>query len=244
VTVCTKPPLEFISAVSGGDLDDFDEIGQHLFDLIRGRCNVKPGDHILDIGSGCGRVAIPFTSYLSGGKYDGFDVVLPMVEWCREYITSRYPNFQFNHADLSNTLYSKSGASAAHYVFPYADNMFDVVFATSVFTHLMPDSAIQYAKETARVLKPTGLALLTFFILNDNTRAKRAAGIDIVPFKYNKGDYSLESEENPEAVIAFEQPKAFDMLYSGGLMINDFSPGQWSKNQGWTFQDAFLVSKR
>src|ERR1700720_590064 len=65
------------------DLDDFDEIGQHLFDLIRGRCNVKPGDHILDIGSGCGRVAIPFTSYLSGGKYDGFDVVLPMVEWCR-----------------------------------------------------------------------------------------------------------------------------------------------------------------
>jgi len=48
VTVCTKPPLEFISAVSGGDWDDFDEIGQHLFDLIRGRCNAKPGDHILD----------------------------------------------------------------------------------------------------------------------------------------------------------------------------------------------------
>jgi ubiquinone/menaquinone biosynthesis C-methylase UbiE len=104
VTGCTTPPREFISAVSGGDFDDFDEIGQHLFDLIRGRCNVKPSDHILDIGSGCGRVAIPFTSYLSGGKYDGFDVVLPMVEWCREYITSRYPNFLFNHADLSNTL--------------------------------------------------------------------------------------------------------------------------------------------
>lgn len=94
------------------------------------------------------------------------------------------------------------------------------------------------------MLKPTGLALLTFFILNDNIRVKRAAGIDIIPFKHNKGDYSVESEENPEAGIAFEQPKAFDMLYSGGLKINDFSPGQGSKNDGWTFQDAFLVSKR
>jgi hypothetical protein len=99
------PPQEYIDAIGGGD---FVAIGSHLFDVIRERASVQPTDHILDIGSGCGRLAAPFADYLTAGRYDGFDVVLPMVEWCRENITRLRPEFQFHHAQLKNTLYSGS----------------------------------------------------------------------------------------------------------------------------------------
>lgn len=240
MTVATLPPKEFIDLIGGG----FAEVGRSLFDLIVEKCEVTPTDHILDIGSGCGHVAIPFTEYLTTGKYDGFDVVLPMVEWCSQNITAKYPHFNFQYASLTNTVYSKDGDAACGYVFPFESDTFDIVFATSVFTHLVTESARQYAKEIARVLKPSGRALLTFFILNDHTRAKKAAGVGIMPFSYNRGGCFLESEEIPEAAVAFEQYTATDILNSGGLKINDLSFGSWSQNEGWTYQDAFLVSKR
>jgi hypothetical protein len=42
---------------------------------------------------------------------------------------------------------------ADRYVFPFPDETFDVIFATSVFTHSVPASARQYAREIARLLK-------------------------------------------------------------------------------------------
>ena len=48
---------------------------------------------ILDMGCGCGRMAIPFSAYLSEkGKYIGFDVWSDGIEWCNENIRN---DFQF-----------------------------------------------------------------------------------------------------------------------------------------------------
>lgn len=235
------PPAEFNEAVGGGD---FTLIGRILFELVVQRCAVKPTDDILDVGSGCGRVAIPFTQFLTSGRYDGFDVMLPMVEWCQRNITARYPNFRFRHARLSNTMYVREGESAATYRFPYLDGCFDVAFATSVFTHLVPDSAMRYLSEISRVLKPSGRALLTFFIINDGTRAKLAAGADIMSFPFRRVGYALQSEDHPEAAIGYEETKALTMLNQAGLEIIEFSPGAWSQNpDAWTAQDAFLVTR-
>ena len=35
------------------------------------------------------------TGYLRGGKYEGLDVVLEGIEWCRKNITPKYPSFCF-----------------------------------------------------------------------------------------------------------------------------------------------------
>ncbi|PZR88658.1 MAG: class I SAM-dependent methyltransferase, partial [Hyphomicrobiales bacterium] len=139
--VAALPPKEFIDLIGGGDFAEFD--------LVVEKCEVTSTDHILDIGSGCGRVAIPFTEYLTTGKYDGFDVVLPMVEWCSQNITAKYPHFNFQHASLKNTKYSNRDDVASCYVFPFENDTVDIVFATSVFTHLVTGSARQYAKEIA-----------------------------------------------------------------------------------------------
>ena len=188
-------------------------------------------------------MAIPFTRYLTKGIYHGFDVTFPMVEWCQQNITSRYPNFQFQHADLANTLYAKTGGDAADYTFPYPDGTFDVVFATSVFTHLLPDSAHRYAAESARVLRRGGRALLTFFLTNDEFRAQRAAGNVTIAFPYSHGPYAVMNEEEPERVLAYEESYAREMMTRAGLDIEDFSYGSWRVPGGWTYQDAFLLSK-
>src|ERR1700732_279677 len=95
------PPQQFIDSVGGGD---FYQVGREVFDLVRRRCNLLPTDRILDIGSGCGRLAVPLTEYLTAeGAYDGLDIVLPMVEWCRENISTQFPRFRFHHANLKNT---------------------------------------------------------------------------------------------------------------------------------------------
>jgi len=241
------PPNEFMDAVAGQHVTDaiHAQIGDILFQTIVKHCAVLPGDRILDIGSGCGRVATPFASYLTSGTYDGVDIVLPMVEWCRENISSRVSNFQFHHADLSNTLYSSSGGDASKYRFPFRDDCFDVIFATSVFTHLVPASAHQYAREIARMLKTDGgRALLTFYLLNDSFRRRRADGVkDMADFPDQMDGYAVMNRDNPEAVLAFEESDAARLLTDAGLHIHDLSLGVWSGNPGWTYQDAFLVSK-
>jgi SAM-dependent methyltransferase len=107
-------------------------IGKELFSTILDKCSIRPADTVLDIGCGCGRIATPLADYLDWGIYDGIDIVLPMVELCRQNITPLHPQFTFHHADLTNTLYSATGSPASAYVFPFRDERFDVVFATSV----------------------------------------------------------------------------------------------------------------
>jgi SAM-dependent methyltransferase len=235
------PPQSFIDTIGGGD---FEGIGNGIFGLLREQCRVQPTDSILDIGSGCGRIAIPFTRFLTSGTYCGFDVIQPMVEWCRENISSRHPNFHFQHADLSNTFYNPAGREdASGFAFPYADATFDIVFAASIFTHLLPNSARRYAAETARVLRKRGRALLTFFVLDDEFRRRQAAGTAYLPFPHGYDHYAVMDENQPEAVVAYEESYAKELLKDAGLNVEKLSYGFWRASDEGPFQDWILVSR-
>lgn len=64
---------------------------------------------MLDVGSGIGRMARPLTKFLTSGSYVGIDIVPRGIEWCQRHITSRYPNFTFQHADVYNKEYNPTG---------------------------------------------------------------------------------------------------------------------------------------
>lgn len=202
------PPANGFS-VGGGD---FRAVGLGMLEEIKQACGLRPDHQVLDVGCGSGRLAIPLTQFLSGpgaggGGYDGFDTVAEAIRHCQTRITPSYPNFRFVVADVYNRRYNRRGAFRDHeYVFPYPDRSFDVVIATSIFTHLLSAGAEHYVSECARVLKPGGRLFATWFLLTPQSEAALAAREGTIRFPWRYPGYAVYRRGNPEAAVAYEEP--------------------------------------
>jgi SAM-dependent methyltransferase len=111
---------------------------------------------VLEIGCGLGRIAFPLRYLLSAsGSHDGFENCRRKVRYLQSTFEPAYPNFRFKWADVHNTCYNPGGnIPASEYHFPYANENFDLIFAASVFTHMLPAAAAHYFAESGRVLRP------------------------------------------------------------------------------------------
>ena len=163
---------------------------------------------------------------LLDGTYEGFDVCDYKVEFLRQGFQRQYPNFRFHHADVHNTAYNPRGsASSATYRFPHADGSFDVVFAASVFTHLVPQGAANYFAETARVLRLDGRALFSFFIL-DHYEPGRARPLGCAnsyasfdhPYENLEG-FAIADPDDPENSTAYRVGLIEQMAADAGLQL-------------------------
>jgi len=138
---------------------------------LRNFCGMKQDTHILDIGCGVARKAGPIIWTLdASGSYNGFDIVADAIDWCNSRYGSR-KNLKFVHADIVNGYYNPQGAGdASSFTFPYASERFDILLASSLFTHLLPATTQQYLNEARRVMRPEGHFLATFFVLDEEVR--------------------------------------------------------------------------
>jgi ubiquinone/menaquinone biosynthesis C-methylase UbiE len=202
------PPVEMRFGDAKGE-EQFKTNGENfLREFVIRRARLQPNQRVLDIGSGNGAKARPLTAYLNfEGGYDGIDIVEAWVEWCcKAYQT--YSNFHFHRADLFNKHYNPTGTLvASEYQFPFPDNTFDVIFACSVFTHMLPKDVENYFSEIFRVLTPGGRTVLTYFLLNEEAAkgiAKGASTIDF-PHIYTGGVCRLAKVDLPEWAICYEE---------------------------------------
>src|SRR5947209_3945238 len=93
-----------------GSEKGFVQIGEEFLRYFVELCDLQPEEDVLDVGCGIGRIARPLAEYLAPtAHYEGFDVVEPEIAWCRDEITSRYPNFCFTYVDLFNRSYNPDG---------------------------------------------------------------------------------------------------------------------------------------
>lgn len=238
-----KNPPQRYNFVGG---EDFPGIGKLYFDAIVKYCDVRQNDALLDVGCGIGRVAFHFIDYLStDGIYEGFDIVKKGIRWCSHKITRHHPNFNFIHADIYNKEYNPKGKiDAKEFVFPYPANHFDVVFATSVFTHMLPDAIIRYLNEIYRVLKPEkGRTLISAFILNRVSKEcmKRS------DFNFKKIDerYGVMLEENPEAAIAYEEVYIRKIFKNAGLkIVEPIRYGTWSTRDSEIHGQDLIIARK
>jgi len=253
------PPQELVTYIGGGD---FKQVGDAFLEHFETLCGLRPDERVLDVGCGAGRMAIPLAGYLSSaGHYEGFDVVPDAIEWCRQQISLRHPNFRFQLADVFSSKYNPGGkVEAKDYTFPYEDGRFDFAFAASVFTHILPAEAGRYLSEVGRVLQPGGRSLNTFFLLGDESQALIEAGESDVSFAEDHGTHLLTSRPLPGAGaesrkvpgedvalrVAFREQFVLDLYERAGLEVSrPIHHGGWSgRTDALAYQDIIVSQKR
>ncbi len=234
------PPRGMIFTGSGDFIHQGDNFLKHFIE----KGGLKPGDDVLDIGSGIGRMARPLTAFLNAeSRYEGFDVMEEGVRWCQKHITPLYPNFNFKHVPLQNGLYTRQGKNAAEFRFPYADQQFDFVLLTSVFTHMKPAEVKQYLMEIARVMKPGARGFATFFVVDEPARLHMLKQ-EVNFFPVEKDTHYLHHADVAEANIGFKTVFIERALSAAGLTQTGFFPGRWSGREGHDFQDIITFSRK
>jgi SAM-dependent methyltransferase len=236
------PPRGMMYIGSG----DFEQQGKRILSLVETYTHLQPNHHVLDVGCGIGRFAIPLTAYLSTkGTYEGFDIVKTGIDWCNKHITPSYPNFHFLHIDLNNALYNTATTDKAEqFQIPYPDSYFDVSVLTSVFTHMLPNDVDNYLAQISTVLKPDGICFATFFLFNNQENAPTADGG--FQFSYDYGHYRLLDKKVKEANIAFDETYIEELASKHKLTINKKVYGWWrgiEKTEEIDFQDIIIFQK-
>lgn len=220
------PPHRLRGFVGDGDFTSTGE--QHLRYFVE-YGKLRPEQTVLDVGCGVGRMALPLTRFLSSqGEYYGFDPTAEGVAWCTEHITSRYPNFHFEVADLHNEFYNPKGKySPENFRFPYQDNSFDFIFLTSVFTHLFPDALSNYFSEITRVLRQGGRSFITYLLMNADSIALIKDGRSKLNFTHALKGCWTAYPDNPEAGLAFDEAVIHSLYQAGPMKIEDVNYGGW-----------------
>jgi SAM-dependent methyltransferase len=201
---------------------------------------------IIDIGSGCGRLAIPFSLLIKEGAYFGTDVFEDGIEWCAKNITTQNPKFKFFLQDVENNYYFGGEIKpSTRMSLEFAEsNSIDFVFAISVFTHLVEDDAQKYFNEIARCLNRDGVAYLTAFIIDDTFRAfVQRTGLHTAVKRVSEGHY--QAYEGQDFFAGYEFGRWRTLIERAGLQISGFDPGTWAEKRGALhYQDTFIVTKR
>ena len=238
------PPRSMTFVGSG----DFEKIGAEFKEYFIEFGNLQPNDRVLDVGCGIGRMAIPLTDYLSqGGEYYGFDIVDKGIQWCRNRITSKFNNFTFQHSDVYNKYYNPKGKVLARdFRFPFEDDFFDFVFLTSVFTHMLPVDLENYLVEISRTLKNGGKCLITFFILNEESKRLLRSGLSTLHFSYEIEGCLTINKKTPEDAVAYKESFVLELFERHGLEIDPpIHYGSWcGRNKFLSYQDLVIATKQ
>ena len=226
------PPFSMRRSVGQGQWElggqQFEEHGRHLAEKLTEDASLRPESRVLDLGSGCGRIAIPLTKILRPPVYyRGLELMEPLVQWCDREITSRFPHFQFAHCYVQNALYNpKGGERPEAYRLPFKPSQFDLVIATSVFTHMLPAATQNYIAECARVLAHGGRFFGTFFLIDNGT-----SSVDgFLKFIHLQHDIALSIDPQlPERAVAYHSDWLLNLFRRSKMRF--LPPVRWG---GWT----------
>lgn len=239
------PPLHLRRYV--GPLDSFESSGAEFMDHLRLLAELRPEERVLDIGCGCGQMALRLEKYLDeSGSYVGVDIHRPSIRWCQKNIGRRRSNFQFARIDVRNLAYNPDGTHRAEtYQFPFDDRSFDLILLKSVFTHMRPTEVSNYLREVSRLLKSNGRCLATFFLLNDEQARLALKGANDVEFKYGEGVWRYRLEQSPESAVAYDENYVMQVLEENGLTLRKpIYYGRWAgRKDGLSYQDILLLHK-
>lgn len=246
------PSRELRRSESVDVLEEWLRWGEEWHVLLRVYGHMGSRSRVLEIGCGLGRIAYALKTVRTG-SYDGFDVARYKIDFLDRF-TANFPNFNFAWADVANTAYNPSGTVAADvYTFPYTDASFDLVFAASVFTHMLPGGTSRYFQEASRVLAPGGRCVFSFFLLDFyDPRARRAPGFDVDYFALDHHiepwgpEFAVADPADTEQLTAYRVSMIKRFVSAAGLVFaTDPLPGYWSgTSERWIGTQDLVVLRK
>ena len=248
------PPLALRRTEGIEVIEEWFRWGEEWSVLLRLLGGLGTRSSVLEIGCGLGRIAFPLRYVLGpDGRYEGFEIAREKVEFLQGAFTPSHPRFRFTWADVHNTYYNPRGSVRGEdYAFPYAGESFDLAYAASVFTHLLPEVAARYVSETARVLRPGGRFVLSLFLLDlyrpgaerPGPFARPAFAFDD-PWGGHEG-FRVGVPENPEEMTAYSLEHVAGLATASGLIVErDPVPGLWSGSaETWVGAQDLVVLRK
>lgn len=213
------PPPDLLVAVAGtSSREAFSVLGRRdadLFAELAARHGLALADRrvVADFGCGCGRIARWLAPRVigGGGRFLGFDLNPRLTDWCAANLPGAYARNRLKPP------------------LPCADGAVDVLYAYSVFTHLRQPTAVAWLGEIARVLRPGGLALLTF---HDEAYAQ-AFGTDRVRAALTRQSYFVlhDALEGSNYISAWTTRAHFAELASGRFEVLEIRAGRDDMSQ-------------
>lgn len=135
--------LAMAKAVGSPTHEAFVKQGSQQVDMLR-RLGLCDGMRIYDLACGSGRTAQALQAEGWSGQYKGADIIPELVE----HLRSKCPGFDVVvHTDLS---------------IDAVDSSIDMIYAWSLFTHLLFEETYIYAEDAHRALKSGGWLIFSF----------------------------------------------------------------------------------
>ncbi|WP_420316448.1 class I SAM-dependent methyltransferase [Ekhidna sp.] len=218
--------------------------------LIEQHAHTKK-EKILDVGCGTGLLGISsYNICMNGGVYHGIDVNKSDVEFCEKQFSNA--NYAFQHFDVFNATYALD-QNQSQKKWPNEDEYYDLVTALSVWTHFNESDASFYLKEVSRVLKVDGIAIITFFIIDEfvakpsnNTKFHKSNHLDWtfdIPAYASQHWKTTKWTNQPEDAIAVDKNALMGLVREANLSVEKYYPGTWKNYPGVYFQDILILKK-
>lgn len=248
------PPLHLMAKEGIVVLEDWFRWAEEWSMILRLYGAMKMNSSVLEIGCGLGRLAFPLRLTIPNGSYEGFDVVQEKIDFLARHFQPAHPNFRFIRANVRNAVYNPDGQTpAADFRFPYPRSSFDLIFAASLFNHLLPDAIANYFQQAARVLKPGGRCVFGFFLLDYYRPGQPRPSVfsrpyfDFTyPYKGYNDTFASASADMPEQMTACRLSLIEQLAADAGLVLAQAPvPGLWSGSfDHWVCaQDLVVLQK-
>jgi SAM-dependent methyltransferase len=236
---------------TGGGVEDWAGVAENHMRVYATYAPIEPHHHVLEIGCGVGRDAIPLTKRLGpDGSYTGVDIMHDCIDWCRTNITPKHPNFTFHATDIRSADYNPTGSlTTAQYELPLANASIDRVILQSVFTHLLEDEITHYLSQFRRVLRDGGLVCATCFLIDSEALELARTSGSRYTFDHVYGDdIRVHDSANPRRVVGIGFEALHRMLQCAGMELTapparGYWSGRPSTGHFGHFQDVLVIRK-
>lgn len=172
---------------------------------------------VFDFGCGCGRIARQLLQQQPRpARYVGIDIHRGMIEWCQANLSSIDGSFVFQHHDVFNLGHGSDNTRQLTAPFEVESSAFGLVIAWSVFTHIYEQQAVHYLSEIARIMRPHGRFVSTWFLFD-----KRE-----FPMMQDFQNTLFINETDPTNAVIYDREWLREAVAASGLAIVDVKPPQ------------------